>query len=61
MICTPCREGGKLSADANRVCDEESAMYLRARALERHGECEYPHTCGCQHHTGDWKNRRNDG
>jgi len=61
MICAPCREAGQLNADANRVYDTESAEYLRNRALEKHGECEYPQSCICQHHVGDFKNRRSDG
>ena len=61
MICDPCRIAGTLNADANRVYDPESAEYLRTRALEKHGECHYPHTCSCQHHVGDFKNRRTDG
>lgn len=58
VICSPCREAGHLNADACRVYDEESADYLRLRALEKHGEC--PGRCDCQHRVGEWRNNRND-
>lgn len=59
MICPPCREGGKLNTDANRVYDPVSIEYLLYRAQEKHGECTGD--CGCEHKTGDWRNRRSDG
>lgn len=60
MICPPCRQAGVLNADANRVYDEASAEYLRARALEKHGEC-HQGDCLCRHYVGDFRNRRSDG
>jgi hypothetical protein len=59
MICLPCREGGRLNADANRVYDEGSKKYLTLRALEAHGMCDG--RCECHHFVGDFKNRRSDG
>ena len=59
MICLPCREGGRLNADANRVYDDESRRYLILRALEAHGSCHGQ--CGCEHKVGDWRNKRSDG
>ena len=61
MICDPCREAGKLNADANRVYDPVTIEYLRHRAQEKHGECADPHTCPCNHQLGDFTNRRGDG
>jgi len=60
VICEPCQEAGRLNADANRVYDEASAAYLRARASERHDEC-HQHGCPCCHYVGDFRNRRSDG
>lgn len=60
MICPPCREGGRLNADANRVYDEASAEILRYRALEQHGTC-HQKGCMCHHEVGDYRNRRSDG
>lgn len=59
MICTPCREGGRLNADAQRVYDDISKRYLTKRALEAHAAC--PGRCECHHAVGDFTNRRSDG
>lgn len=60
MICPPCKLAGRLNADALRVYDEESAKVLRFRAAETHGEC-HQKGCICQHHVGDFRQRRSDG
>lgn len=59
MICAPCREAGKLNADASRVYDPVTIEYLIYRAVEKHGECEGG--CDCEHRTGFFRNRRSDG
>lgn len=59
MICTPCRNAGRLNADANRVYDEESQRYLVLRALEAHASCNQ--RCDCEHQVGQFRNERRDG
>jgi hypothetical protein len=61
MICPPCKQAGDYNSDAERTTDEQVAKVSRFRALELHGQCSYPETCGCQHKVGDWRNRRTDG
>lgn len=53
MMCEPCREAGILNADAQRVYDSASKVYLEHRAQEKHGECDI-RDCNCEHKTGQW-------
>jgi len=42
MMCSMCMEAGAFNRDGR---------YDMARTF--HGECEYPESCTCQHHTDD--------